>query len=351
MERDKQLDLYRGLSMIYVVCFIHVIYWLKIGSEPLQSLMLFEMPLIFFISGASLSFNKGHRSLKKTIWSRIKRVVLPYYIYAVVMVAIVAVLSIVWHYWLPNIISLFGEKVATKYMFNISTYSWNDIWSILSFSGIPQSPCVWHLWFILPYLVLSCSFEIQKRILTKVNRGGYCLACIIVFFVIQYFSDNMLFRNIFCYNVFMVIGYCYYKQISKKMILLILSICIATMTLILSCTDMTFTPMQDHKFPPDYLFMVYNLIVLCLFSLLFSKVKIPEFKLIKLWNERGYTLYLYQSIVYFGMFGIYLAIISKIGNHILEGITCVILMFVMSTIASYIVYPLERWVMGKLFNT
>lgn len=161
----------------------------------------------------------------------------------------------------------------------------------------------------------------------------------------------MLFRNIFCYNVFMVIGYCYYKQISKKMILQILSICIATMTLILSCTDMTFTPMQDHKFPPDYLFMVYNLIVLCLFSLLFSKVKIPEFKFIKLWNERGYTLYLYQSIVYFGMFGIYLAIISKIGNHVLEVIICVILMFVMSTIASYIVYPLERWVMGKLFNT
>ena len=63
MERDKQLDLYRGLSMIYVVCFIHVIYWLKIGSEPILSLMLFEMPLIFFISGASLSFNKGHRIL------------------------------------------------------------------------------------------------------------------------------------------------------------------------------------------------------------------------------------------------------------------------------------------------
>lgn len=61
MERDKQLDLYRGLSMIYVVCFTHVIYWLKIGMEPLLSIMLFEMPIIFFISGASLSFNKKPR--------------------------------------------------------------------------------------------------------------------------------------------------------------------------------------------------------------------------------------------------------------------------------------------------
>lgn len=171
MERDKQLDSYRGLAMIYVVCFTHVIYWLKIGSEPILSLMLFEMPIIFFISGASLSFNKKPRSLKKTLWSRVRRVVIPYYIYAFVMVAIVAVLSVIWHYWLPNIIGIFGEKIATKYMFDITTYSWNDVWSILSFGNIPQAPCVWHLWFILPYLILSCSFEMQKRILTKINRG------------------------------------------------------------------------------------------------------------------------------------------------------------------------------------
>lgn len=83
MERDKQLDLYRGLSMIYVVCFIHVIYWLKIGSEPILSLMLFEMPIIFFISGASLSFRKEPRSFWNTLCSRFKRVVIPYYICSV----------------------------------------------------------------------------------------------------------------------------------------------------------------------------------------------------------------------------------------------------------------------------
>lgn len=163
--------------MMYVVGFIHVMSWLKIGAEPLMSLVLFEMPVIFFISGASLSFNKKPRSFSATIVSRLKRVVLPYYIYAVVMVFIVAVLSVVWHYWLPNIIGMFGEKVATKYMFDITSYSWGDLWCILSFAGIPQSPCVWHLWFILPYLILSCTFEMQKRILTKINRGGLGLMC------------------------------------------------------------------------------------------------------------------------------------------------------------------------------
>lgn len=31
-SRDILLDMYRGLSMLYVVCFIHVLYWLKIGD-------------------------------------------------------------------------------------------------------------------------------------------------------------------------------------------------------------------------------------------------------------------------------------------------------------------------------
>lgn len=174
------------------------------------------------------------------------------------------------------------------------------------------------------------------------------MLCVVIFLLVQKLSDNMLVRNVFCYNIFMVVGYAYYKLISRKMILIVMGISFAIMTILLSSTDMSFTPMQDHKFPPDFLFVVYNMIVLCLFSLLFSKVRIPNIKLVQLWNERGYTLYLYQSIVYFGMFGLYLALISKIGNHLVEGIICITLMFMMATIASFVVYPLERWVMRKL---
>ena len=174
-SRDIQLDMYRGLSMLYVVCFIHVLYWLKIGEQPFMSLVLFEMPVIFFISGASLSFNKNPRPIIKTLKSRFYRLLLPYYIYAAVMVAVVAVLSVIWHFWYPEIENVFGTKVASKYMFDITEYSWSDIVAIIKTSNIPQSPCVWHLWFILPYLVLSCTFDIQKRILQKVDRGVFVL--------------------------------------------------------------------------------------------------------------------------------------------------------------------------------
>lgn len=57
VTRDLQLDGYRGIVMIYIVCVIHVVNWLDYNIEPYNSFMLFEMPIIFFISGASLTFS------------------------------------------------------------------------------------------------------------------------------------------------------------------------------------------------------------------------------------------------------------------------------------------------------
>lgn len=33
MKREQQLYMYRVLSMIYIVSFIHVVFWLKIGAK------------------------------------------------------------------------------------------------------------------------------------------------------------------------------------------------------------------------------------------------------------------------------------------------------------------------------
>ena len=47
MIRDKQLDNYRALVMIHMVCVIHVIYWLGIFF-PMQSFTLFAMSSVLF---------------------------------------------------------------------------------------------------------------------------------------------------------------------------------------------------------------------------------------------------------------------------------------------------------------
>ncbi len=76
MKRDVQLDAYRAMLMIYIVCFIHVEFWLEYGKEPMMSLSLVEMPLIFFVSGAALSYRREPRpksllgrDLHRSMWS------------------------------------------------------------------------------------------------------------------------------------------------------------------------------------------------------------------------------------------------------------------------------------------
>jgi len=49
-QRDITLDRARGLAMLYIVCVVHAIYWLNIGSEPLRSFCLMEMPAYFIVS-------------------------------------------------------------------------------------------------------------------------------------------------------------------------------------------------------------------------------------------------------------------------------------------------------------
>lgn len=93
--RDTQLDLYRALTMIYILCIVHVGYWFRYAIEPWRSVILIEMPVIFFISGAALSLTAKHKSLKQTLQNRGRRILLPYYNFMVCILLIMCTLSLV----------------------------------------------------------------------------------------------------------------------------------------------------------------------------------------------------------------------------------------------------------------
>ena len=61
MSRDKTIDRLRGFAMLWVIV-VHVLYWGNFFSNGyvnfLKSFCLFEMPLFFFITGASNSLAK-----------------------------------------------------------------------------------------------------------------------------------------------------------------------------------------------------------------------------------------------------------------------------------------------------
>lgn len=346
MKRDIQLDLYRAISMIYVICVTHILFWLNIGSEPVLSIILIEMPIIFFISGAALSLKENHYILLETIWNRLKRVVIPYYIYALVMIGIIAILTVVCLYFQPLFESIYGMKLSYNKI-DICSYSWADIIEILLCIDIPQAPFAMHLWFILPYFILSSTFSLQIKLTKRINRWIYTLIVIVLFLLIQAITTNILLNNIFCYNIFMIIGYLFYKSINNYHIYIIGGISFCTLAIYVTIGGWI-TPMQYHKFPPDYVFLLYNIFILCILSILFSKLSIPNFKILQLWNVRGYTIYLYQNIIFFLIYPIYLLHISRIPNRIVQWGICAIIVFIASTIASFFAYPLEKGVMRKL---
>lgn len=325
--RDVQLDIYRALAMVYIVCFIHVMYWLGFGGEPLRSIALVEMPVIFFISGASLSLSGKERGLVQTLCNRARRVLIPYYIYALVMVLAVVLLSLVSH------------------RCDITSYGLKDVAKILLCQDIPQAPYVWHLWFIVPYMLLTCTFQWQRRVLTKVNRGGYFVLTVLLFVGVQWLSDYALLRNVCCYNVFMVAGYCFYRRMKVQHVVAVAIVSVLALLVGTEVFDVSFTPMQGHKFPPDWFYVTWGMLALCLLSLLVWKVRLPDCRLLQLWNTRGYTIYLYQNVVC----AVVYALLSKTDErNILVFAACMVAMLTLSTLLSFITYPLETWIMNRI---
>lgn len=331
MERDTQLDIYRGLLMMYIVCVIHVMYWLDMGREPYLSILLIEMPAIFFVSGASQSLVKKNRGLWESCRNRIRRVLLPYYIYAFVIILGISILSFV-HY---------------KPDYDILAYKNRDWMNVLIAQDIPQAHYIWHLWFIMPYLILSCTFGVQKKLIDKTSPLSYMLCCIIVHFVIQRITGNYMLRTVFCYNIFMVAGYLYYHKLSKNKTYALCAVLWIISAIYYSKWGGQFFPMQNHKFPPDTLFLLYGMAMVCSLSIIFGKIKLPYNNIIRIWNERGYTIYLYQSVVFF-LVAHFIKYIDVIPSAFLQFLISALCVFTISTVLSYITYPIECYILNKL---
>lgn len=303
-----------------------------------MSIMLFAMPSVFFISGASLSVSKSNRGTWETVKNRFKRVVAPYYIYALVLILTGIISSLVLN-WVG---------LSRHAFFDITQYDGEDYLNVLLAKYIPQFSFIWHLWFIPPYLILSCTFPLQVKLMRKINRIVYFAVCLGLFLIVQALPDLTLLKQVLCFNIFMVAGYLFYKQTNTRTRALTGLISLAIILVYLFLLGGNFCPMQDHKFPPDWVYVVYSLFAISALSLVLGNITLKYNLVFKIWNERGYNIYLYQSVVY--------TIVSILRQKMpldlpLPGLRLLLdasLVFLLSTALSYLTYPLERWVMKKL---
>lgn len=87
--RVDLIDNFRAMAMMYVI-FIHVLFWMKM--VPLKgivsnSVFLIEMPLFFIVTGMAHNFANTD-DLKKYYISRLKRLLIPFWIFAFICACI-----------------------------------------------------------------------------------------------------------------------------------------------------------------------------------------------------------------------------------------------------------------------
>ena len=292
--RDARLDTYRAMIMIYTVCVIHTTYWFAVGTEPLLSAMLFEMPVIFFIAGASQAVTEKKRNIIQTIINRSKRILLSLYIFL--------------FFTFATAISLTATGTDIHpYTIDLSRFTAAGLAKVLLTGGSTVFPFYGYTWFVSVYLVISCSLPIQQKLL----------------------------RHIL-----------YYKRCEQRLFTVVTTV--ATIMTIICFITGNMVPMQSHKFPADIFFVIFGTASLCLLTIIFRRIDIRYTYILRLWNERGYTIYLYQTVSHAIVYAITYSWIDSIDSHIVKFLIYAPMAFTVTTLLSYITYPTEKYIISKI---
>jgi hypothetical protein len=150
MSRNTSIDVSRGLLMFYIIGVIHA-YWLIDGDRSSRSWLLFEMPIIFLISGATFSLSPLARTpfadaindYPSFIASRFSRVLIPYLLYALASACIVRALG--------------GHG-----SFRAILFDWLNPITYGSDHNIQQMS--WHLWFVWVFLAVTLLLPLSTQI-------------------------------------------------------------------------------------------------------------------------------------------------------------------------------------------
>lgn len=296
MNRDKNLDYYRGFALIWVI-LIHTIYWTGfLGENIFRSYLLFEMPLFFFVAGASNAMSK-----KKTLdfyKARAKRILIPYWVYAFIAATITH--STVTFLGLQD--ELTQQKVSNILSFYLNWTTSFDVHSNLIFLKN-------HLWFPLVYLMIMLAFPVLRWARDKVNIAPLIVLPLVLYIIDQttmHWQLSYWLHNLIFYSIWTFLGL-YYEQMKEKPIKipyrLLLSVIAWGITYLLIQYKDYSIDMQYNKFPPNtaFLFMsigTFSLLTILKDLLLWSAKLLPVEKLLITYSNYGYSIYLYHPFAF-----------------------------------------------------
>lgn len=305
--RDKELDIFRAIAIIEVI-IQHCCYWTGIYSTGevsiVKSLIVlgFAMPLFFVITGAS-NFLSSKNNIMDFYKSRLQRIIVPYWIYAVVCIVIS-------YYYLRN---------------NIDIFQMIGYWIIPINKQIVFNPLLGGaLWFIPIYLFTMILFPLLKKYYKFYCKKSTILLTLAIFLmtimILSYININNTESNyiyfyyikmVVFYMLFIYIGIVYIDRLKtlyiKKRWLIIVIIGFLLIDKFLINLGMGSWNMQINKFPPNIVFLMQGLMWMTILFVLrknivniterICKNRICNF-IFESYRDNCYSIYLFHPIIF-----------------------------------------------------
>ncbi|MDR1762200.1 MAG: acyltransferase [Bacteroidales bacterium] len=331
--RNEKLDIFRGLAMIWVI-LVHCLYWLGYFSWH-KSFLLIEMPLFFFIAGASNGM-ASKKSLGVFYLTRFKRILMPYWIYGIICVALISIVST------PETIKSF-IKLA---------YSWvNPFASTLS----SITYLTWAIWFIPVYLLVILAFPLFEKIRNIQYMRYFPLFLLLLLIGILNFFENggtvLYYAKMFvCYGFFTYLGL-FFTEITKERKIFpafaIVAICLLTMFVLVKFFGQSLN-MQNNKFPPNFMFFSFSLAALTIFYI-FSDIIVNAIKFLSrnkifdwIYIQYGFTIFLFHPFVFL--------LLGYLKKNYFAGVNSkisFIIIFLLAILLSAVIGKMFSWVERK----
>lgn len=315
--RNTQVDVLRGMLILYIVCVTHGVFWLEFPFQLLASGFLFEMPAIFMISGyshylwecKSKQSGASQTPLRRYftfLVSRVLKILIPYFVYAGTC-ALIVVAEGVQHEQneVINLIQAWLNPFVYGRGFTVSTLNW-------------------HLWFIPIFLLVTAIFPLIRGMAVGTDLSVWFMTLVflslqIVLQGLNFPAEGLVKQTLF-YLMFTLAGYRLAKlggDIPETYLIAAALGSVVQIVLIFAYTqNLDLINMQRNKFPPNYLFFIFSVFWMSMFLLLGKRCHSLTRKLEQLGGSlytrpflsAGYSIYLWQGLAY--------TISIRLGNQI-----------------------------------
>lgn len=312
MARIKTIDTTRGMLMLYIVFIIHGLFWLHLLPQSISSLLLFEMPAIFIVSGYSYCLYEQSKSGQAMQHPNIKayslflaarctRILLPYMVYAIFCILYIYAMAFI------------GDGVTA------SLLDLTRVWlnPVKAGQGFSTGMLNWHLWFIPVFLIVTAAMPVVTKFRPFKSPHLLILMLGIALFEALLSEAHLPARNIenlikqsAFYLIFSLFGY--YLAHSKEYFhrvnfLTIAFVSVALLVgMVIVGNDLQLLDMQVNKFPPNELFFLFSCLWISLFLFIaFNKPRVVAWfekfgdaPWLKPFITSGYSIYLWQGAGY-----------------------------------------------------